>query len=189
MNDGQPSVALNSRANRVSYSPVFHQISHRYLFSDAWRARQAKNAAAACSRSPALLGRALRGLLLSSTPCWCRKGSNWPLSSATTPSPKPCVLLRISRRSRRPIRLLRSMIVGPRAWMPERQHQRPRQVPWRPFTAASAVPRLVRSLRTIAGWAPPRNKQPVSTRNEYPYEYTQAGDCAVSKRSSKRKRR
>jgi hypothetical protein len=33
------------------------------------------------------------------------------------------------------------MIVDPHAWTPERQHQRPRQVPWRPFTAANAAPR------------------------------------------------
>src|SRR6516162_3054076 len=42
-----------------------------------------------------------------------RKGSNSPLSASTTPLPSPCVLLRISRRSRRPIRLLRSMTVVP----------------------------------------------------------------------------
>ena len=42
-----------------------------------------------------------------------RKGSNSPLSASTTPLPRPCVLLRISRRSRRPIRLLRSMTVVP----------------------------------------------------------------------------
>jgi len=42
-----------------------------------------------------------------------RKGSNWHLSTATTPSPRPCALLRISRRSRRPIRFLRSTAVVP----------------------------------------------------------------------------
>src|SRR5262249_59360662 len=42
-----------------------------------------------------------------------RKGSNSPLSASTTALPRPCVLLRISRRSRRPIRLLRSMTIVP----------------------------------------------------------------------------
>jgi hypothetical protein len=99
------------------------------------------------------------------------------------------VLLRISRRSRRPIRLLRSMIVGPRHGCRSdntKDRDKFHGGPSPPHPRASSS---VRSLRTIAGWAPPRNKQPVSTRNEYPYEYTQAGNCAVSKRSSKRKRR
>src|SRR5215470_7567170 len=37
-----------------------------------------------------------------------RKGSSWPLST-----PRPCTFLRISRRSRRPIRFLRSTAVVP----------------------------------------------------------------------------
>src|SRR5215471_2475198 len=56
-----------------------------------------------------------RAMLSSSAPriVFGRKGLNEPLSTATTPSPRPCAILRISKRSRRTILLLRSMTSSP----------------------------------------------------------------------------
>src|SRR6516225_8232529 len=59
--------------------------------------------------------RVRRAMLSSSAPrlVFGRKGLNEPLSTATVPSPRPCAILRISQRSRRPTRLLRSMTSSP----------------------------------------------------------------------------
>src|SRR6516164_6952293 len=59
--------------------------------------------------------RVRRAMLSSSAPriVFGRKGLNEPLSTATTPSPRPCAILRISKRSRRTILLLRSMTSSP----------------------------------------------------------------------------
>ena len=59
--------------------------------------------------------RVRRAMLSSSAPriVFGRKGLNEPLSTATTPSPGPCAILRISKRSRRTILLLRSMTSSP----------------------------------------------------------------------------
>ena len=74
-----------------------------------------------------------RAMLSSGTPriVFGRKGLNWPLLMATTPSPRPCKILRISKRSRRPIRLLRSMTSSPSHGCQNRNVEGRDNVPYR----------------------------------------------------------
>jgi hypothetical protein len=97
--------------------------------------------------------RVRRAMLSSSAPriVFGRKGLNEPLSTATTPSPRPCAILRISKRSRRPTRLLRSMTSSPSHGCQNGNVEGHDSVPYRrTVVSKNCVAQALRSSRTRA---------------------------------------